>query len=451
MKSVLPVFLTLFFSLVLLNACGTSKSESPASAYHPIQKDPIPAQNSPNSPPTNGGSDPIKGNVPSAPPASLNDRVIAAKEGRLYCPFNDECEPAVALVSVVSDEGIVRCTGFLISEDEVMTNDHCLKSISSNTSEGNGLIFVHFAKAGEGTDSQNLDVQRIEKRSFESGVSTVDYAILKLAAKVTDRSPVSTAREGFQDAEKAKIFRVQMTSDLDSSGKKTYNGIQTKLECEASLSTVLYPAIDSNRATVMTFGDCAIQLGNSGSPIFNTKGEVGAILQGVLTVKQDATVIAEVKKYLLDDSFGQLALGTQLRCLVEFGNPRKCDAVTPVNGIMPEGFLKKFLPFSSVELPALSPQEKWLPLISEWNLRSQLKIPLCLNQAQVKLGTEFYFLLTSFKKGINHFLKGEWRSQVDSNNGSIAFHVLSYSVDNVVLKSSEQSSELSQIEIPLCK
>src|SRR5436190_18681945 len=64
-------------------------------------------------------------NDPKIPNVPLETRIANAARGALKCEYEGECQPAVAMISVVVKKSIERCTGFLIAPDLVMTNDHC--------------------------------------------------------------------------------------------------------------------------------------------------------------------------------------------------------------------------------------------------------------------------------------------------------------------------------------
>ncbi|MBU6153533.1 MAG: trypsin-like peptidase domain-containing protein [Bdellovibrionales bacterium] len=141
----------------------------------------------------------------------------AARSGVLQCTIEGECEPSIALVSVVTDQGLERCSGVLISEDRVLTNDHCVdKSLSligwSTRHKGlpcKGSVYVHFSGDGE-RSARHAGCLEIEFRSGESGINSQDYAVIRLDQPITDRKPMKIAKRGFRDQESARILRVQM-------------------------------------------------------------------------------------------------------------------------------------------------------------------------------------------------------------------------------------------------
>jgi hypothetical protein len=259
------------------------------------------------------------------------------------------------------------------------------------------------------------------------------------------------AKQGFNDLEKAHIARVQMTSDVDRNGIKNYNGIQTKLECQASFSSMLYPSVVSAQSPLMSFGDCAIQFGNSGSPIINSKGEIAAILQGYLSVKQDPHLLDELKKYLLDESYGQLGIGTQLQCVPELGSTRGCGQLMPFDGEMPEDFIKDYQPFNENTLPRVLRTESWKRLTSSSTEVSVLRVPNCIPAQELRVGAVFSFAYQSYRKGINRFLQAEWRPRFEEGERKVAYSIKRVLPDGGELVTSDQALGLGQVALNRCR
>jgi len=371
----------------MLISCGTKRQLTNADGTQPVQRDKIAGdvQNSRN----------------------------AAEQGNLYCSFSGECNPAVTLISVVTDEGIERCTGFLISDHEVMTNDHCIeKSISLEGWETRrkdipcqNFVFTHFVGSDPTGPGMTVGCDSIEIRSGETGIASQDYAIIKLKTKVTDRPPLKLSERGFKDAEKAVLYRVQMQSDGTQSG---FSGMQTKLECQASYATYLFPSVTVAQSQLMTFGDCAIQSGNSGSPIFNADGDVSAIVQGYLTAKEDPEVKAELAGDLLDPSYGLVAIGTQVPCMHDVPgiNPRGCLSAYEMRAMLPDDYLSHFGSFSTSVLPKADAGHEWREIFPETGVsKTYIEVPSCENDLK------FNGIVMPYKKGLNRFMQTEWRAQ----------------------------------------
>ena len=387
--------------------------------------------------------DPIRD---SDPAARLVRARTAAASGELRCAFEEECHPSVALVSIVTSQGLARCSGVLIAEDEVLTNDHCVSqslSVSAAPTRLTDLpckdeIYVHFAATG-GLPATRAACATIRTRSGEDGVSSVDYAVLKLDRKIPGRTPVSRAASGFSDAESASIFRVQMDGD------GSYGGTQSLLKCEASHSTFLYPQLSNADLPLMTFGDCNIQLGNSGSPVLNARGELAAVLQGYLVVREESDIQKEVEQALLEGGYGLTAVATQMKCL---GIPGKeaegagnCAPIPPLESLTVADFLGSRAPWKSEILPVLESGWKWGEVKStEVNRKHFRSSPVCGGSL------EFEAEELRYRKGLDSKLKAAWKVE-STDSGKLRFARSGDPVDAVVTYAHPTAG---QIRLPVC-
>lgn len=373
---------------------------------------------------------------------TMEAQIEAAKNGHLTCEFKDECEPALALVSIATESGLSRCTGFLISDHEVLTNDHCLDGISDDERDCRNLVYLHFS------GDVHRGCKKISVRSGQKGLNTKDYAVIELSDSIRDRDPLRLSRRGFHNGEMATIFRVQTTRDPI---KNTFDGIQTKLSCQASYPTMMNINVRNSKYPVMTFGDCAIQEGNSGSPMLNESGEVSAVNQGFLTIKDDS-FSERIKPYLLDGSYGQVAIGTQVRCMPEIMGRigSGCEAIKPISALYPEDYLAQYGNFSKNILPRLPYGGEWKDVTPK--SKSDLifvSAPVCISMRDA-MTKNFRFTsnVMSYHLGINSRLQTEWRSKFGESEKFTMFTIQA----NVPPRPSkvEFTSELTTISVPVC-
>jgi V8-like Glu-specific endopeptidase len=340
-------------------------------------------------------------------PIPNEDQIAAAKNGKLICDRKENCHSAVALVSVATSEGLNRCTGFLIDSGHLLTNSHCLPDGHLYTDNCGLYVHAHFL------GDEHRSCKRITKRSKTSEPSSRDYAVIELDRPLFGTSPLRLSKRGFRDLENATVYRVDMTQDLTT---LTYDGVQSKVICQASHETMLATNVRTSLSPLMTFGDCPVKPGHSGSPILNANGEAGAINQAFLTPK-DETVSEQIRKYLLDESFGDLSYGTQIRCVKDLvgETAQSCTEEEPIRALFPEEFLREQGKFNPKSLPPAPLLAYWLevrnptqdPFYSSWVL-----LPKCISQKEANSsGFRIISLMLNHRLGLTRYLQAEWRVQ----------------------------------------
>ena len=152
------------------------------------------------------------------------------------------------------------CSGFLIAEDILVTAGHCVRNDAD--CKINRWVFDYKVETAEQTKmivpTENVyKCQKIITRKFEPG-DGLDYAVLKLTHKVSDRRPLAFRRSG----------TVEVGTPLVVIGHPS--GLPTKIADGASVRSVKGSYLVAN---LDTFG------GNSGSAVLNANtGEVEGIL-----------------------------------------------------------------------------------------------------------------------------------------------------------------------------
>jgi hypothetical protein len=307
----------------------------------------------------------------------------------------------------VTEQGLARCSGVLISENEVLTNDHCVgMSLSVAAHPGRfedipceGDVFVSFAATGD-SGALRSACRSIRFRSGERGIGSVDYAVIQLKEKVLARSQVRFSRKGLADGDEVGIFRVQMDGDTG------FGGTQSRLGCQASHRTFVYPQLDSADAPLMTLGDCPIVLGNSGAPVFNSSGELSGIIQGYLAVRSNEELDRELRDHLLDGTFGLTGVATQVHCIERIGSDSRttCTELPTLKSMSVTEFLAKYLPDSPADLPQTQEDWKWYPSSKgDEGYRTYRSGPVC---ASIEA---FHSAEVTFQSGIDSRLQATWK------------------------------------------
>lgn len=425
--------LFLFLSVCGLLACG--RTQMPTSGGQLGKRDAL-----------------VRPDGSGAPIAPLADRIAAASKGEVRCDFLGECHPGVAMVSVVQSTGIERCTGFLVGPKTVVTNDHCMSEstfVQEYRGQCRNLVFVHFANPGG--EGLSIGCSRVQ-RSMQTGIGSMDYAVIELDQAVTGRTPFRVSQRGFRNQEKATIIRLQMESQ---NSRGVFSSVQSKLECAATFRTMLYPAVNSPYHPLMTFGDCAIQLGNSGSPALNEDGEVGAVVQGFLTAlsdkpaRYDARMVRELPTFLLDDSYGNVAIGTQLFCAAPWSTQRNpCLPIAVIQTEYPSVYLKKFSPKGPAkDLPAAPTGTQWKSTnrFSEWE-EVYAQLPECVspNPGTDRVPLDISF--AKFRRGVNSSLVSEWRMIASPDRNRIQIEGKQSTRSSVDF----ESAQLGRFSLPVC-
>jgi hypothetical protein len=402
----------------ILPACGNSEPPPVAKLVRPLQSDMI----------------------PRAEGEKIEAARLAASRGSLKCPFPEECAPSVALVSVVTEEGLDRCSGVLISEDRLLTNEHCVRGVGGTCE---GAIFVHFAGI-DGMPEQHAGCRKIERRSSPptAGSMGMDFAVLRLDRAFPARGKAPLSEREPQNREPMRIIRVQMQGGKGG----PYDGAQESIRCDIARGPYSYPGLDSGRFDLMALGDCAIQPGNSGSPVFDQKGELLGVVQGYLRLSDEESAKPGFRELLLDESFGQTGIGTRISCIPgvlresEEGVESRCVKAPALSGRAPRDFLEQDATAEAPQLPEAPEGLQWREIESALLLERRFaRAPVCAReQPRIRLQTLRYH------KGINRELCAEWRAEGESFERD-------FEVDSAQSRKRHVSADGWSFELPACR
>lgn len=178
-----------------------------------------------------------------------------------FCPSN-----VGALVSS-SFFGPSFCRATLIDDQHVMTNAHCVERFLKDES-CEEKVYVKFAdQIGSCKSIEYYDYQ------FEKS-NKPDVAIIALVQPM-NIEPAKIKRTGFKDNQPLHYWKTQYELSKDQVTLKRVNCKAKKYSAGAGRFFSKYP-------TTIAMKDCPMENGDSGSPIFNNKNQVVAVLQGGL-------------------------------------------------------------------------------------------------------------------------------------------------------------------------
>ena len=132
---------------------------------------------------------------PTAPQA-----IVGANDIRSIANFSDEVKKlgeSVAQIKFLGDDGkIYNCTGYLISAEHLLTNQHCISSDSERQS-----ALVAFDYDHKTANTQLVELSELVRSSF-----ALDYSVLRLAQRMT-RAPLKASTGALSEG--ALLYIVQ--------------------------------------------------------------------------------------------------------------------------------------------------------------------------------------------------------------------------------------------------
>ncbi len=238
------------------------------------------------------------------------------------CKSNDQCPTSVGLLTFwVSGEhasSAGMCTSFLIAKDLALTNSHCIPDEMRNKSQRpTEQMKIVFPAVGSLPET-SVGVDNIISFTDLTGAigKNPDYAVLKLQQEMNDRDILKMSHDGLPDDFSFRIFSITPTSDHAVIGE-----LEIK-ECKTMMDSGVQPSYLNKFSPVVSFTECGIRHGNSGSPMIDSKGMVRGIIQA--GVDQDSLEL--IAKKLEIDTLKPLNLGTNSACMKIDGISKPVDS-----------------------------------------------------------------------------------------------------------------------------
>ena len=238
------------------------------------------------------------------------EAIRMAKNAKPHCGDFGGCSESIGLVSVANATSAFVCTGFLIADDIVATNSHCIPPDLKAGNSCRNRIWMSFAPSEhtEKYENQAECANIIYSSALSQEIGAKDFAFFKLATH-TGRPKLTISRRGFEDGQFVRVTKI----DPDLTRERFRGNIYTT-KCKTIFGSTFTNTADRYSST-MTFADCPIIPGNSGSPILDENGAVLGIVQAKLQIAEMESSLKKVDTQLQDGYLALLSMGTNFACI----------------------------------------------------------------------------------------------------------------------------------------
>lgn len=257
-------------------------------------------------------------------PQSFSSLEQELKSTDFNCDSSDQCPENVGLIYMNTNGSdyspqIGRCTGFLVQDNIVGTNSHCIPDhLRGYRNSCSGQIAIRFMNKGS---TNVFDCVELLDNS-PLGVYDADYAFFKI--KSTGIKPLTISQSGIKDNQNISIARV-------TPSRSTLGGTLSVDSCRVALGSLLNLKATNSWAETGLAVDCEAIPGNSGSPVLDSSGKVIGILQSKMRSQFLANLESSFKKFGLElpDQVKPHFIFTNLSCIESEGilqKQSKCES-----------------------------------------------------------------------------------------------------------------------------
>ena len=219
--------------------------------------------------------------------SSALSRVL--QTAKIDCASAEQCPPSVALVlsqqKTTENGSVVQCTGFLIAEDVLVTNSHCLDPSIRTTGASCKGMMAFLLPAGKDPAGTSFSAQTFHCSTVISATEIhngegdprrdmlPDIAVLKLSEK-TERPSFQINPVGLPNNLPIRVYAI------DPDNRQLATAVLRVRTCSILQIPSVLAQFNSERAPIATGVDCNLVGGNSGSFALDNDGYVRAIAHG---------------------------------------------------------------------------------------------------------------------------------------------------------------------------
>lgn len=240
--------------------------------------------------------------------------------------LSKDCQNKFVSIIIASPEGTFTCSGVPLAKNIVLTNFHCINQLAFDPSKNVFTAGIYIQPPTYKTQfSLAVRAKKVVAHSpmnfYNSQLMghpyAMDYAILELESDLEITPPKINYTYGLNDGENYTVLEFSPYAASDFDEKRTLR----EYKCKAIHNSIYAPAVKSKSFPISFFSDCPIGPGNSGSPIYNSKGELVGIISGQFNpMRLDYLSVFSNEFGILKSRLKNVGWGNMLTCIPKIEN-----------------------------------------------------------------------------------------------------------------------------------